>query len=181
MIFLVVFKENCKRMKKIVLTLFFPVLFFMLSNQAFSQGARGSHDLYNGALGVRLGIYPGISYKYFISPVSAFELLGQTKFDGIIGTLLYEAHFQAFNAPRLHWILGFGGHVASYRAGKIENPDGETYNEDVITLGVDGIFGLEYVFRTAPLTLGVDVKPFFDLVNPGPNFFDAAVTIRYTF
>jgi hypothetical protein len=168
-------------MKKIIITSICLFFFVLISNQAFAQGARGNHDLYNSALGVRLGIYPGVSYKIFISPVSAFELLGQTKFDGLIGTLLYEAHFQALNTARLHWILGFGGHVGSFRAGKLENPDGDTYNTDVTTIGIDGIFGLEYVFRTAPLTLGIDVKPFFDLVNPGPNYFDAAVTIRYAF
>jgi hypothetical protein len=168
-------------MKKIVILSLSLLFSLLISVHAYSQGARGDHDLYNSALGVRLGLYPGISFKTFISPVSAFELLGQTKFDGLIGTLLYQAHFQALGTPRLHWILGLGGHVASYPGGNLENPDGDVYNEDVTTIGIDGIFGLEYVFRTAPLTLGIDVKPFFDLVNPGPNYFDAAVTIRYAF
>jgi Zn-dependent M28 family amino/carboxypeptidase len=168
-------------MKKNLTAFLFALLFLFVTFPALSQGPRGDHDLYSSALGVRLGVYPGISYKQFISPVSAFELLVQTKFEGVIGTVLYEAHFQALRARRLHWILGFGGHVANYPAGKLENPDGEVYDEDVRTIGIDGIFGIEYVFQTAPLTLGFDVKPFFDLVNPGPNFFDTAVTIRYRF
>lgn len=165
-------------MKKILLWL--AIFSFATTGKAFSQ-LLDDHDLYNSAIGVRLGIYPGISFKDFFSNVSAFELIGQTKYKGIIGVLLYEAHFQAFGVRRLHWLLGFGGHVGKFPAGKLADPDGEVYDREVYTFGIDGIFGLEYFFETAPLTFGIDIKPFFDLVNPGPDVIDAAVTIRYAF
>ncbi len=138
-------------------------------------------NMYKTGIGVRLGVYPGFSFKYFASPVSALELIGQSKFNGVIGTVLYEAHFKPFNAKRFSWILGMGGHLARYPAGKLKDPDGQIYENAVTTVGIDGIFGFEYVFETAPLTLGLDIKPFFDMINPGPNFFDAAATIRFAF
>lgn len=146
-----------------------------------SHGQVADHDLYKSALGVRLGVYPGFTYKQFFSDVSAFELLAQFKFNGAIGALLYEAHFQAFGTPRMHWILGFGGHVAAYPEGRLKDPDGDVYEKDVTTIGIDGIFGLDYYFQTAPLVITFDIKPFFDLHNPGPNVWDAAVSIRFAF
>ena len=157
--------------------LLFMLAGLLLSGKLLAQDG----GQYKDALGVRIGIYPGVSYKHFFSNVTAFELLAQAKHKGVIGTLLYQAHWQAFGSERLRWILGFGGHVGSFGAGELEDPDGEPYEKDVITLGVDAILGVEYFFEDAPLTFGLDLKPFADLVNPGPDFFDAALTIRYAF
>jgi len=137
------------------------------------------HDLYEGSIGIRAGVKPGISAKYFISDVSAFETLVQFPYNGVQITQLYETHLQAFQTPRLHWVLGIGAHVGIFDAGDFEDRDGDVYDKDVTTFGLDALVGLEYTFDQAPFTMAVDVKPFIDLVNPGADYLHAAFTIRY--
>jgi hypothetical protein len=61
--------------------------------------------------------------------------------------------------------------------------DGEKmdYGPKVITAGIDAIIGVEYKVPIAPFTVGVDCQPFYDLLNPGPEFIDFSVAIRYVF
>jgi hypothetical protein len=50
--------------------------------------------------------------------------------------------------------------------------------------GVDGIIGMEYSFNSAPISLAVDFKPFFEFYGPfylRANFWDFGFHIRYNF
>jgi len=50
--------------------------------------------------------------------------------------------------------------------------------------GLDGIIGMEYAFNSAPISLAVDFKPFFELYGPflmKVNFWDFGFHIRYNF
>jgi hypothetical protein len=50
--------------------------------------------------------------------------------------------------------------------------------------GLDGIIGMEYSFNSAPISLAVDFKPFFEVYGPflmRVNFWDFGFQIRYNF
>lgn len=50
--------------------------------------------------------------------------------------------------------------------------------------GLDGVIGMEYEFNSAPISMAVDFKPFFELYGPflmRVNFWDFAFHIRYNF
>jgi hypothetical protein len=50
--------------------------------------------------------------------------------------------------------------------------------------GVDGIIGMEYSFNSAPISLAVDFKPFFEFYGPfylRANFWDFGFHVRYNF
>ena len=53
-----------------------------------------------------------------------------------------------------------------------------------VVAGLDGLAGIEYVFYEVPLSLGVEVKPYFDLFGRETfdiQLFDFAFTIKYLF
>ena len=48
--------------------------------------------------------------------------------------------------------------------------------------GLDGLIGVEYVFYEAPVTIGVEMKPFFDIFGRNGfdvRVFDFALTVKY--
>lgn len=50
--------------------------------------------------------------------------------------------------------------------------------------GLDGLAGLEYIFYEAPISLGIEVKPYFDVFGRKTfdiQLFDFAFTIKYLF
>lgn len=159
-------------MRKIIVVL----VFF-----SFLSGASAQENTYNTAIGLRLGIDPGLSIKTFIAPTKALEGLVDLYTHGILLTGLYEIHKQAFNVERLSWFYGLGGHIGSFRGGYYTNWDNVYYADNFITLGIDGILGLEYHMKEIPFTVGVDIKPFVDIVNPGIGYLDGALTLRYAF
>ena len=150
-------------MKKLVLTLTIAVCFTTFIN---------AQDYRNG-IGLRAGFNQGLTFKHFVSGKSALELLLATRWSGFEITGLYEIHNSAFDINRLNWYYGAGAHVGFYGT----NYDGGegTY------VGVDGILGLEYNFREAPINISLDWKPAFDF---GYNHFFAdggAISLRYIF
>ena len=151
---------------------------------------------YKTGIGFRLaGINYGITVKHFIGNETAIE--------GILGfgrgaftiTGLYEKH-QAFpNAEGLKWFYGGGAHVGFFQAGYNyayyyyyknkgykyyynDYPDG-AYSSNVF-IGADFILGLEYKFKGAPISLGLDVKPQVDFIPGFYGYFDGALTFRFT-
>jgi hypothetical protein len=50
--------------------------------------------------------------------------------------------------------------------------------------GLDGIIGMEYSFNSAPISMAVDFKPFFEVYGPflmRANFWDFGFHVRYNF
>ena len=127
--------------------------------------------MYNGAIGGRLGFPAGLSYKQFISHSLAIEGIaglngiGSEKM-GFTAALLLENHSEVF-VENLALYYGGGGHLGSYR-GDFE-------------FGIDGIFGLEFVFDGAPLAFSVDVKPALSITSNVAFIVGGAITLRYVF
>lgn len=150
-------------MKKIVSTLVIALCFVTIIN---------AQDYRNG-IGLRAGFNQGLTFKHFLSGKSALELLLATRWSGFEVTGLYEIHNTAFDINRLNWYYGAGAHVGFY---------GSSYSGGEGTyVGIDGILGLEYNFKEAPINISLDWKPAFDF---GYNHFFAdggALSLRYIF
>jgi hypothetical protein len=133
---------------------------------------------YKKAIGVKM--YPSaISYKSFVTGSKAIEALGYFTLDGFRATVLVEKYSPFANTDQLSWYIGYGGHLGLWsEEWKRNNPT----HDAGIALGVDGILGLDYKIKNAPLNLSLDWQPSFNIV--GSSYFEsgwAGLGIRYTF
>ena len=133
---------------------------------------------YKKAIGVKM--YPSaVTYKQFIRTNKAVEALGYFSLDGFRATVLYETYAPIEGNENLSWYIGYGGHLGLWsETWKKNNPD----HTAGIAVGVDGILGLDYKVKNAPLNISVDWQPSFNFV--GSSYFEsgwAGIGIRYTF
>ena len=136
-------------MKKIFLLT--AIIFFSLSVMSQSMGST-----YKNALGVK--IYPGaVSYKHFFNDKNAGELLGYFWSNGFRVTGLYEIHSPINGAEGLQWYIGPGAHVGFFNTGYKKTYPGATG----AYFGVDGVLGLDYKIKNAPINLSIDWQPSF--------------------
>ena len=153
-------------MKKIAIFLFAVIL------TATSVKAQKTGSDYNTALGVKF--YPtAISLKHFVSDKHALEGLGYFFNYGARITGLYEIHGNINNAGGLKWYIGPGAHIGFYNS----KYGGAT------SIGVDGVLGLDYKIKSAPINLSVDWQPSLEFGNGFNNGFTGnwgGVAIRYT-
>jgi hypothetical protein len=162
-------KQKISIMKKILLTITL-VLIITLS--------AGAQD-YRTGIGVRGGLFTGLTLKHFISERAAIEGLFETRWSGLGITGLYEIHANAFDVDRLNWYYGIGGHVGFYNG---DNTTWGTAGTSYSVLGVDGILGIEYNIGEIPINISLDWKPVINLINYGGFWGDGgALSIRYIF
>ena len=134
---------------------------------------------YNTGLGLRVGVYNGLTAKHFLGTKSALEGIISTRWKGIGITGLYELHNSLFNADRLKWYVGVGAHVGFYNGDNAEwGSPGTKYS----VIGLDGILGLEYSFSKYPISLSLDWKPAFNIAGyKGVWADELAIAMRYIF
>lgn len=158
-------------MKKTALILGFAAL---LSLSAAAQQ-------YDKAIGIRGGLFNGVTYKQAISSNTYLEGIASFRWNGFMVTGLYEITQPIdSNAPGLDWYYGFGAHVGFYDA----NEDGpwDEGDFDGPMIGADGILGMEYTFGEVPVNLSLDWKPAINLFGYDGFWSDnVALSIRYTF
>lgn len=105
--------------------------------------------------------YPGaITLKKSINDNRYLE--GQAAFfnKGFRATLLYEVYLPINNAHGLRWYYGAGPHLGFYNS--------KYYNGNTL-VGVDGVLGLDYKLKGAPLNFSLDWQPSFEF-GDGPGF-----------
>jgi hypothetical protein len=168
-------------MKKVIVSLF--IIF------ALSVSVSKAQD-YKNALGLRAGFPSGLTFKHFFTGDAALEIIAGRSwgYRGFMITGLYEKHKMAFDVDGLYWFYGGGAHVGSYN-GYYYNYGHRNknyyspyyYSERVIVIGIDAILGIEYKLKEVPFTLGLDLKPSFDLYPFGYGDIDGALSVRYTF
>ncbi len=127
---------------------------------------------YKTALGVKF--YPGaVSLKHFIKPNAALEGLGYFWNRGARITGLYEFHGDINGAEGLKWYVGPGAHVGFYNN---KYGGGSSF-------GVDGVLGLDYKFKGAPINVSVDWQPSFEFNGAYDGFSGnwGGLAIRYVF
>ena len=150
-------------------SMIFLAIFFMATSHAQAP--------YNRALGVK---FPGgfsLTYKKFVTDTRNLEAQFTVWDKGFRAAGLYEFNFYTFDKiPELSWFVGPGAHVGFWKSGYEK-----TYNSQ-IDLGIDGIIGLDYKFKTVPINVSLDWEPAVTLLGSAgftPVFGGAA--IRYTF
>jgi hypothetical protein len=169
------------RILPLILIAFLGLYISKASAQAFSlepaQKTGPFNTGYKKAIGVKM--YPSaISYKSFMTNNKAIELLGYFTLDGFRTTVMIEKYSAFANTEPLSWYIGYGGHLGIWsEEWKKNNPT----HKAGIALGVDGIIGIDYKVKNAPLNLSIDWQPSFNFV--GSNYFEsgwAGLGIRYT-
>jgi hypothetical protein len=132
---------------------------------------------YNRAIGLK---FPGgfsLTYKKFVSDSRNLEAQFTSWHKGFRVTGLYEFNFYTFDkVPELSWFAGPGAHLGFWKSEFKDN-----YNSQ-IDLGVDGIIGLDYKIKDAPINVSVDWEPAVTLLGSAgftPAF--GGFAIRYTF
>ncbi len=129
---------------------------------------------YKTALGVKVWDGGGISFKTFLVPNKAVEVIGFFYHNGSRITGLYEIHKNIEGARGLKWYAGPGAHIGFYNY--------KGYYGDKAVAGVDGVLGLDLKINKAPLNLSVDWQPSFEFAdNRGFSGSWGGVGIRYTF
>jgi hypothetical protein len=158
-------------MKKISIVL--PVLLLVAISTIKAQHYNADSE-YKTALGIKFLDGAGISFKHFINEKTAIEGIGFFGGGGARITGLYEIHFDIEGADGLKWYVGPGVHIGFYK-----NLYG--YNRSGF-LGVDGVLGLDYKIKSAPLNLSLDWQPSFEFgLNRGFTGSWGGFGIRYTF
>jgi hypothetical protein len=138
----------------------------------FSQSKSASGSSYKNAVGVKVWDGGGISYKHFFNEKNAGELIGYFWGQGTRITGLYEIHGPITGASGLQWYIGPGAHVGFYN----------TKNGGGSFIGVDGVLGLDYKFKGAPINMSLDWQPSFEFGdNRGFVGSWGGLGIRYTF
>ncbi|MBC7849959.1 MAG: hypothetical protein H7Y31_09485 [Chitinophagaceae bacterium] len=143
-----------------------------------SANAQPEGSSYKTAIGVKF--YPGaITLKHFTRTNRALEGLAYFWEDGFRFTGLYEIHGDINGAPGLKWYVGPGAHIGFWSdKWKDRWPD----RDNKVALGIDGVLGLDYKIKGAPLNLSIDWQPSFNLI--GYSYFESGwggFAIRYTF
>ncbi len=166
-------------MKKLLLIL----LFGSVVTLGYAQGK-------SQAVGIRGGITSGFEYRAFANDFVSYKALLSTRNRGIQLTGMKEFHnpglFDFTN--QVNFIYGFGIHVG-YERWNAYDPVGlhgpYYYKKRTGPIaGLDALAAVEYNFMDVPLSVGFEVKPYFNLF--GKNFFqlhpfDFAFTFKYTF
>jgi hypothetical protein len=156
-------------MKRFIITLTFVFCIVALAN---------AQDYKNG-IGLRGGLYNGLTFKHFMGEKPAVELLLATRWSGFELTGLYEIHNRAFDVDRLNWYYGIGGHVGFYNG---DHTPWGTLGTTYTVVGIDGILGIEYNFTELPVNISLDWKPAFNFIGYSHFWGDgAAFSIRYIF
>jgi hypothetical protein len=152
----------------------------------------GGQSGYKTGIGLRFGPEAGLTLKHFLNKNAVEVILSSGwGYGGFRLTGLYEVHKPFPSVKGLDWFFGGGAHVGTYSGryygysaynGGYHDKNGKwhpDYRSRYMTLGIDGILGLEYLFEDFPITIGLDIKPYIDLIGWGNHFADGAFTIRY--
>ena len=155
-------------MRKGLLTVFTLVVFLFSE----AQNKSSNSYFYKKALGVKVWDGGGISFKHFVTDKNALEFVGYFWKQGTRITGLYEIHGLINDAGGLRWYIGPGAHLGFYNS---------KYGERTF-IGIDGVLGLDYKFKGAPINVSLDWQPSFEF-GDGHGFVGSwgGLGIRYTF
>ncbi len=147
-------------------------LFLFAATLLQAQSKSTNSSSYTTALGVKVWDGGGISFKHFLSEQNALELIGYFWNRGTRITGLYEIHGPINNAPGLRWYIGPGAHIGFYN----------TKHGDGAFAGIDGVLGLDYKFKGAPINMSIDWQPSFEF-GENRGFYGnwGGLGVRYTF
>jgi len=148
---------------------------------------------YTQSVGLRFGYTSAITYEFFKDDIKAFQaMLGYRNGGAQLYTVIESYHPIRFErSDNFFYYTGLGAHIGytTFTENEVYNYPwgGIAYSQNRKfrpVIGLDALFGLECRFYHVPLSLYVDVKPFFDIF--GQYYFelipwDFAFGIKYTF
>ncbi|HAJ98833.1 MAG TPA: hypothetical protein DCM62_02290 [Bacteroidales bacterium] len=145
---------------------------------AFIANNAGHAQIYQNALGLRVGVASGISFKHFISKTDAIELMVGFHHQSIQIGGLFQRHAQAFDIAGMQWYYGGGGFLGFYdgRYHPSWNAPGR-----FTVLGAMGVVGLEYKIEDIPISIGLDITPAIDIIPLTLPWVGVNVVLRYVF
>jgi len=153
---------------------FYVVAVLLLSSVPLS----GFSQRYKTGIGARLGGFSGFTVKHFVNNQNAIEGLLTFRWGGTVITGLYEWQKPISGAPNLDWEIGLGAHLGFI------NDDytyyHHHYNSETVA-GIDFIIGLEYTFKDAPISIGLDWKPAINFTDAGWWGDGIGLSVRYNF
>lgn len=134
--------------------------------------AQKSSSNYKTALGVKF--YPsGVTLKHFVKEGQALDFIGYFWQRGTRITGLYEFHQNINSTGNFKWYIGPGAHVGFYS---------NKYYDGGVSIGIDGVLGLDYKFKAAPINLSLDWQPSFEFGDyDGFQGGWGGLAVRYTF
>lgn len=143
---------------------------------------------YKQAVGIRAGLTAGFEYRVYTDDLNSFRFLVGSRERGVIAHVIREFHrYDLFEfTDQLNFVFGAGLHAGYERW----DQQYVTYNSvyfrtrTAFIAGLDGLAGLEYMFREVPISVGLEAKPYFDLFGKEMfdfQIFDFAFTARYHF
>lgn len=161
--------------------LLFLLMTFLLANAAFAQE-------FHQAVGIRAGWSAGFEYRVFTDDYNSYKFLLSSRDRGLQLHALKEFHrYDLFDfTSQLTLVFGGGVHVGYERWDEPYFIYNTSYFRTTTALiaGIDGLAGLEYTFYEVPVSVGFEVKPYFDLWGRkffNFNLFDFAFTAKYLF
>lgn len=161
--------------------LFLAVLIFAIS-EASAQG-------FKQAAGIRAGwLNPGIEYRYYTSEMHSLKALLSVRNRGVelhALTEFYQYDLFPFSY-QLVFFYGAGIHAGFESWDEMITEPTRIYFEtkSAFVTGLDGLIGVEYVFYEAPVKVGLEAKPFFDVFGRqgfDVRLLDFAFTVKYLF
>ncbi len=164
-------------MKRLLLITAFIIFSSLVNGQGFNE-----------ALGLRGGVTSGFEYRYYLNDSNSLRGLVGIRDRGVQLYGLYESHqYDLFSfSYNLVFYYGFGAHAGyeSWNVRRIANGSRREETKSAFLAGLDGVAGVEYLFYEAPLSAGLEIKPFIDFW--GRKGFDirlpeVAFTVRYLF
>ncbi|TCD02572.1 hypothetical protein [Pedobacter psychroterrae] len=132
---------------------------------------------YKNAIGGRFGSANGVSFKTGLNNKAMLELIGNFRSNSGVSyfnlTGLYEVYNPIGGAAGLNWYYGAGATIGSY---KVKGVASDVY------LSANGVLGLDYKFKDAPINLSIDWVPALQL-TPNTGFYggDVGLGVRFTF
>ncbi len=155
---------------------------------AYSHESQGQYYLHSA--GVRVGGSYGLTYKKFFNEAQAFELLLGGRHGGmhVTGTFQFNKPLNLSKNETFFLYYGGGAHLGfqDYQTKILDDFNGgyRYENQTYFAMGIDAIMGMEYRLLTAPITIGLDLKPYFTFIGfryTNANFWDMSLSVKYTF
>ena len=153
----------------------------ILSCGAFSQEFRQ-------AVGIRAGYTGGVEFRIYTNELNSYKFLLGARERGAVFHAIKEFHRPDLFSftDQLNFVYGFGVHAGYERWDQryYHYQRSNYVTHTAFIAGIDGLAGLEYMFREVPVSLGVEVKPYFDLFGREMfdlGLFDFAFTVKYHF
>ncbi len=144
--------------------------------------------------GFRFGNTTGFSGRIITEDNFAFEGILGFRSGGLQLYGLFETRKPLYlnRLENMYLYFGGGAHVGFVRWNEYDqeyDPYHNYYDDNYdwhtgAAFGLDGMIGMEYSFVSAPISMAVDFKPFFEMFGPflmRVNFWDFGFHLRYNF